>query len=99
MLELDGITEEDYDKAIKLADKTYCKRMHNICCDNCHSHVAKALNILNYKGKNNYTMVHVWWMLLTGGKYLTWGHLLCTYVGYILIAIIALTSTLIAKYA
>ena len=22
--------------------------MHNICCDNCHSHVAKCLNIMGY---------------------------------------------------
>ena len=43
--------------------------MHNICCDNCHSHVARALNIFEYKGKTNYTMVHVWFMLLSQGKY------------------------------
>ena len=28
------------------------KRMHNLCCDNCHSHVARALNLMNYDGKS-----------------------------------------------
>ena len=25
--------------------------MHNLCCDNCHSHVATALNIMKYKDR------------------------------------------------
>ena len=24
--------------------------MHNLCCDNCHSHVARALNLMQYDG-------------------------------------------------
>ena len=39
---------EEYNQCIEKADKTYSKRMHNICCDNCHSHVACALNNLKY---------------------------------------------------
>jgi hypothetical protein len=35
-----------WDDAIQEADRIYCHRMHNICCDNCHSHVAKALNLV-----------------------------------------------------
>jgi len=64
-LDLEGVTVEDYDEAIRKGDKTYEKRMHNICCDNCHSHVARILNNLNYKGKSNYTMIDVWWMCTT----------------------------------
>ena len=33
-----------FDAMVEKADKTYRRRMHNICCDNCHSHVACALN-------------------------------------------------------
>lgn len=42
----------------------YRGMMHNLCCNNCHSHCARALNNANYKGKNNYTMIHVWWMFM-----------------------------------
>ena len=53
-----------FNESIVQADRTYRKRMHNICCDNCHSHVARALNNFNYRGRSNYTMIDVWWMLI-----------------------------------
>ena len=59
--------------------------MHNIFCDNCHSHVACALNKFKYKGKDNYTMIDVWWMVNARSKYVSWGHLLITYAGFIVI--------------
>ena len=40
-----------------------------ISSDNCHSHVAKALSNMKYKGKNNYTMFSVWLMLCCKSKY------------------------------
>ena len=33
-----------WDAMIQEANEVYRGRMHNICCDNCHSHVAYALN-------------------------------------------------------
>eukprot|EP00551_Chaetoceros_affinis_P007596 CAMPEP_0203662644 /NCGR_PEP_ID=MMETSP0090-20130426/541_1 /ASSEMBLY_ACC=CAM_ASM_001088 /TAXON_ID=426623 /ORGANISM="Chaetoceros affinis, Strain CCMP159" /LENGTH=123 /DNA_ID=CAMNT_0050525463 /DNA_START=53 /DNA_END=421 /DNA_ORIENTATION=+ len=33
-----------WDQMIQEANEVYRGRMHNICCDNCHSHVACALN-------------------------------------------------------
>lgn len=41
-------TLEDWDTAIKDGNEIYKHRMHNICCDNCHSHVAKCLNVMGY---------------------------------------------------
>jgi transmembrane protein 222 len=35
---------ERWDQAIQNANEEYRGRMHNICADNCHSHVAYALN-------------------------------------------------------
>ena len=52
-LQLD-IALEDYpewNRAVAKADTVYKRRMHNLCCDNCHSHVACALNEFKYKGK------------------------------------------------
>ena len=37
-----------WDQAVQSANRTYSQRMHNICCDNCHSHVACALNAMGY---------------------------------------------------
>lgn len=34
----------EWDQMIQEANDIYRGRMHNICCDNCHSHVACALN-------------------------------------------------------
>ena len=87
-LGLDGVTEEEYNKAINKANKVYCKRMHNICCDNCHSHVANALNHLKYKGRDNYTMIDVWWMCTWKSRYVSHKHLFCTYIGFVIIALI-----------
>jgi hypothetical protein len=38
---------ETWDSMIEEANEVYRGRMHNICCDNCHSHVAYALNKMN----------------------------------------------------
>lgn len=37
-----------WNDGVREANKVYSKRMHNICCDNCHSHVANALNAMEY---------------------------------------------------
>lgn len=39
---------EAWDAAVDASCDEYCGRMHNICCDNCHSHVARALNEMRY---------------------------------------------------
>ena len=49
-----------YHKAIRQANKEYRKRNHSICCDNCHSHCAMALNKFKFKGRANYTMLSIW---------------------------------------
>lgn len=40
----DLVDTENWDNAVEEANEIYCQREHNICCDNCHSHVANALN-------------------------------------------------------
>ena len=77
-----------FDACIEMADEVYRSRMHSLCCDNCHSHVARVLNEYGYRGRDNYTMVSVWWILVTKGKYVTWTDLFLTYSAWILILII-----------
>eukprot|EP00970_Alexandrium_tamarense_P003037 scaffold436_cov188-Alexandrium_tamarense.AAC.20 len=49
---------EQWDKAVVEANNEYRTRMHNIFCDNCHSHVAYALNSMEIRafGINNWDM-------------------------------------------
>ncbi|RYG93739.1 DUF778 domain-containing protein [archaeon] len=41
-------TQKDWNTGIAGGCDMYRGRMHNICCDNCHSHVAKCLNLMGY---------------------------------------------------
>ncbi len=38
----------DWDAAIREGNEIYSKRMHHLCLDNCHSHVAQCLNLMAY---------------------------------------------------
>ena len=86
-VELDIPAEKaaEFNKELVKADRTYRGRMHNLFCDNCHSHVARALNNVKYQGKTNWNMVTVWWLVMTQGKYVSWGHVIATYIGFIVI--------------
>ena len=42
---------------------------HNLCFDNCHSHVALALNLMNYNGSRSWNMVKLALLMLLHGKY------------------------------
>eukprot|EP00658_Telonema_sp_P-2_P037205 TRINITY_DN26781_c0_g1_i1.p1 TRINITY_DN26781_c0_g1~~TRINITY_DN26781_c0_g1_i1.p1 ORF type:complete len:163 (-),score=16.19 TRINITY_DN26781_c0_g1_i1:91-579(-) len=49
--DLDGAEThmEAYDNGLVHANSVYAKRMHRLCCDNCHSHVAMALEKMGYR--------------------------------------------------
>ena len=50
------------------ASEIYTGRMHNLCCDNCHSHVARALNIMEYDGSTRWNMVTLAFLMLIHGE-------------------------------
>uniref|UniRef100_A0A183C1X1 Probable U2 small nuclear ribonucleoprotein A' n=1 Tax=Globodera pallida TaxID=36090 RepID=A0A183C1X1_GLOPA len=50
---------EVWDRAVAQASDEYKKRVHNLFCDNCHSHVALALNTMRYGGKSNWNNFRV----------------------------------------
>ena len=58
---------EGWDKSVSDANCTYTQRMHNLCCDNCHSHVANALDRMEYRGFKAWNMVILaLWIFLFG---------------------------------
>uniref|UniRef100_A0A9J8C877 Transmembrane protein 222a n=1 Tax=Cyprinus carpio carpio TaxID=630221 RepID=A0A9J8C877_CYPCA len=48
-----------WDLAVHEASEEYKNRMHNLCCDNCHSHVAMALNLMRYDNSSSWNMVNL----------------------------------------
>ncbi len=58
--------------------------------NNCHSHVAYALNKMNYGNNSNYNMIHIWWYCLTRSKYVSLMHMIKTYLGFIIVLLIYL---------
>lgn len=58
-----------WDEAILEASEIYKYRTHNLFCDNCHSHVATALNLMNYHGRNDWNMVNVAILITFRSKY------------------------------
>jgi hypothetical protein len=56
-----------WDRGIEDGDEMYRHRMHNLCCDNCHSHVSACLNAMGYGGWRHYGMVQIAiWMFVCG---------------------------------
>lgn len=43
-----------WDRAVERGNEVYAKRMHNLCFDNCHSHVAHCLNVMHYRRSDGY---------------------------------------------
>ena len=96
-LELTEQEKYDWDRAILKGDNRYNMEEHNIFMNNCHSHVAYVLNQLNYKGRNNYNMVSIWWMLIKKGKYVSCCGFFKTYLGFLIVLFIILIIILIKE--
>ncbi|VDD87999.1 unnamed protein product [Enterobius vermicularis] len=60
---------EAYDRAVKEASDEYKTHAHNLFCDNCHSHVALALNKMRYNGLDNYNMANLTYSILVKGSF------------------------------
>lgn len=77
-----------WDKSIIKGDHTYLEEEYNFFKNNCHSYCAYILSYLKYKGKSNYNMLSIWWILSTKGKYVSWNAVFKTYIWFILIIIV-----------
>lgn len=62
-----------WDESISKASVVYGTRMHNLCWDNCHSHVGMALNLMNYDNSSRWNMVRLAaWMFFCGTHVSVW---------------------------
>jgi len=87
-LNLDKIEASSWDQAVYEASEEYKQRMHNLCCDNCHSHVAMALNLMKYKGSMSWNMVKLCFLMLVYGRYVSISAFLKTWLPFLIIAAI-----------
>ena len=87
-LDLNDKEKYEYDKAIEKGDLKYRTFIHNLFTNNCHSHVAYVLNQLKYKGKSNYNMVDICWILIKEGKYINFWAFIKTYLGFFIFLLI-----------
>ncbi|CAM9792683.1 unnamed protein product [Discosporangium mesarthrocarpum] len=86
-------TAEHWDEAVARACDIYRKRMHNICCDNCHSHVAVSLGRMVYAGVESWNMVTLCFWMFFQGHWVSLGGILKQWAPFcvILALILALT--------
>ena len=87
---------ERWDEAIQVANAEYRRRMHNICCDNCHSHVAYALNDMSLRafGITNWDMVKLCFLVFLRGRFLSVGGFLHQFIPTVIVVVLILSLTL-----
>lgn len=78
-----------WDRCVTEASEIYKTRMHNLFCDNCHSHVAKALNLMAYKNSTSWNMVKLAFLMLIYSKYVSFCAVVKTWLPFIIIAVTA----------
>lgn len=88
---------ERWDAAIQESNQVYNQRVHNICCDNCHSHAALALNKMDLRahGISKWDMVKLCFLLFFKGRFISVGGFLAQFLPFvILVLIISLTTSI-----
>eukprot|EP00052_Salpingoeca_macrocollata_P017863 m.146174 g.146174 ORF g.146174 m.146174 type:complete len:223 (+) comp20521_c0_seq2:1219-1887(+) len=78
-----GVHGDNWDAAVSDGCKEYRMRMHNLCCDNCHSHVAFCLNRMQYQKKTDWTMFTIGIMMMLRGRYVSYRAMVLTWLPFV----------------
>jgi hypothetical protein len=75
---------ERWDAAIQEANRVYSQRIHNILCDNCHSHVSLALNRMPLEayGIRKWDMVKLCFLIFFKAPFISFGGFLCQFLPF-----------------
>jgi hypothetical protein len=85
-----------WNRAIAAANTTYCSRSHNLLMDNCHHHVAVALNELRYRNRTDWGTLSLHLLMMRHGRFTSAGRFVGTYLGFaVLLAVVALIVVLV----
>ncbi|PAA51801.1 hypothetical protein BOX15_Mlig017626g2 [Macrostomum lignano] len=80
----------DWDSAVNGACDVYRGRMHNLLCDNCHSHAALALNLMHYNNCRSWNMVKLFFVFTLHSRYVSWASLVQTWLSFCILAIVVI---------
>jgi transmembrane protein 222 len=80
----------DWDSSVEEGCSVYSQRMHNLCFDNCHSHVARCLNAMGYRKYKGYTMLHIGIACFFGARFVSFGAFVKTYLPFTIFLVIFL---------
>merc|ERR1712062_579750 len=88
-----------WDRGVAEASEIYRHRIHNLFCDNCHSHTATALDHMQYRNKNNWNMVKLASIMFFKGKYVGFKGFCITWIPSLILVtliviLLSLSSTL-----
>ena len=97
-----------YDESIKKSNEVYRGRMHNLFCDNCHSHVAYALNDFGYEhdfsilGPLKFTvkkwdMVKLCFWVFFEGTFVDTGAIISQFGPFLILIAVVIGSTMLMK--
>ncbi|XP_077384420.1 transmembrane protein 222a [Festucalex cinctus] len=84
-----------WDEAVHDASEEYKGRQHNLCFDNCHSHVAMALNLMRYDNSSSWNMVKLCFGSLIHSKYVSWPAFFKTWLPFVMLCVALTTFVLI----
>lgn len=87
-LDLNEKEKFDYDKAIEKGDLKFRTLIYNFFRNNSHMYVAYILNQIKYKGKSDFSMIYIWWILIWRGKYVSFLSFIKTYIGFFIFLLI-----------
>lgn len=96
-LSLDKVKKVPWDQAVYEASEEYKTRMHNLFCDNCHSHAAMALNLMNYDSSTSWNMIKLWFLMLVHGRYVSFVGFLKTWLPFLILVAMVVAITMVAK--
>ncbi|GAB6031306.1 hypothetical protein CHUAL_009102 [Chamberlinius hualienensis] len=88
--------EDGWDKGVAAAANVYRGRMHNLFCDNCHSHVSCALNSMGYG--SSWNMVKLAAVFFFKGKYVSFWGFLKTWLPFLLLSATIVTLSVLQPF-
>ncbi|CAB9515995.1 Transmembrane protein 222 [Seminavis robusta] len=87
---------EKWDECVEEANQVYRGRMHNICCDNCHSHVANALNRMPIKAPlGTWGMVQIATLMFFQGRFVSWWGVILQFGPFLFLVLVFLCIKLL----
>jgi transmembrane protein 222 len=90
-------TSHTYDSGIDAANDCFETQMHNIVTNNCHDHVAKALNEMKYNGRTNYNSVNLAIWMFFYGKRVSVGRTLYTFGPFFVVLLVVMFLCLFVR--